>query len=112
MDTLTAHFRAAIKKVILEYADEQPINPEVITEVVMDEERGHYEVIAIGWRGNKRVHQPIIHIDLIGDKVWLQYDGTDRVIADELVAAGIPPQSLVLGFRHPRVRAFTDFAVA
>jgi hypothetical protein len=112
MDTLTARFRAAIKKVILEYADEQPINPEVITEVVMDEERGHYEVIAIGWRGNKRVHHTIIHIDLISDKVWLQHDGTDRVIADELVAAGIPPQSLVLGFRHPRVRAFTDFAVA
>ncbi|MCE7981493.1 MAG: XisI protein [Caldilinea sp. CFX5] len=112
MDTITTHFRVIIKKIIQTYADEQPIDPDVITEVVMDEERGHYEVFAIGWRGNKRVHHTIIHIDLISDKVWLQHDGTDRVIADELVAAGIPPQSLVLGFRHPRVRAFTDFAVA
>lgn len=112
MDTIIARFRAAIKKVILEYADEQPSMADVTTEVVMDEARGHYEVIAIGWRGNKRVHHTIIHIDLIGDKVWLQHDSTDRVIADELMAAGIPSQSLVLGFRHPRVRAYTNFAVA
>lgn len=85
MDTVTTNLRDAIKKVILEYADEQPISADVSTEVVMDEERGHYEVLALGWCGNKRVHHSIIHIDLIGDKVWLQHDGTDRIIADELV---------------------------
>ena len=112
MATVAKPHRDAIKKILLDYADDQPITADIATEVVMDEERGHYEVLAVGWRGNKRVHTTIIHIDLIDDKVWLQHDGTDRVIADELLAAGIPPQALVLGFRHPRVREHTGFAVA
>lgn len=112
MGTLTDRYRNVIKKIILDFADEQPLTNDVVTEVVMDEQRGHYEVLAVGWQGNKRVHTSLVHIDLIGDKVWLQHDSTDRVIADELLAAGIPPQSLVLGFRHPRVREYTGFAVA
>ncbi len=32
----------------------------------------------------------VIHIDLLGDKVWVQYDGTEDGVATELVAAGIP----------------------
>lgn len=112
MATVVDNYRAVIKKFILDYADSQPITADVSTEVVMDEERGHYEVLAIGWRGNKRVHTTIIHIDLIDDKVWRQHNGTDRIIADELLAAGIPPASLVLGFRHPRAREYTGFAVA
>jgi hypothetical protein len=112
MATVVDNYRAVIKKILLGYADDQPITADITTEVVMDEERGHYEVLAIGWRGNKQVHTTIIHIDRIDDKVWLQHDGTDRIIADELPAAGIPPVSLVLGFRHPRVREYTGFAVA
>lgn len=112
MATVAKHYCNVIKKILLDYADDQPITADIATEVVMDEERGHYEVLAVGWRGNKRVHTTIIHIDLIDDKVWLQHDGTDRVIADELLAAGIPPHALVLGFRHPRVREHTGFAVA
>lgn len=112
MDTLTERYRKVIKEIILDFADEQPTMAEVTLEVVMDDERGHYEVLEVGWHGNKRVHHAIIHIDLIGDKVWLQHDGTDLIIADELTAAGIPVDSLVLGFRHPRVREYTGFAVA
>ncbi len=102
----------AVKHVILDYAEYSPSQEGVITEIVMDEERGHYEVLDVGWHGNKRIHTSIIHIDIIDGKVWLQHDATNLVIADALVEAGIPQESLVLGFRHPRVRQFTDFAVA
>jgi XisI protein len=52
-----------------------------------------------------------VHIDIIGNKVWLQYDGTTRPVADELVAAGIPREDIVLGFHPPEARQYTDFAV-
>ena len=39
--------------------------------------------------GDDYVHGAIVHIDLIGDKVWIQYDGTEGIAAD-LVEAGIP----------------------
>ena len=56
MDTLTERYRKVIKEIILDFADEQPTMAEVTLEVVMDDERGHYEVLEVGWHGNKRVH--------------------------------------------------------
>jgi hypothetical protein len=52
-----------------------------------------------------------VHIDIIDDKVWIQYDGTSRPVADELVAEGIPREDIVLGFHPAEVRQYTDFAV-
>ncbi|MCP4662360.1 MAG: XisI protein [bacterium] len=46
-----------------------------------------------------------------GEKVWIQYDGTDPGVARELVEAGIPREAIVLGFRPPHVRPHTGFAV-
>jgi hypothetical protein len=105
-------YRAIVRRLILEYAQYKPANGQIETEAVIDEERGHYEVLEVGWQGERRVHSAIVHIDIIGDKVWLQHDGTNAVIADELVAAGIPQESIVLGFRLPRLRQYTGFAVA
>lgn len=54
----------------------------------------------------------MLHLDIIDGKVWIQHDGTEEGVASELTAAGIPKESIVLGFRHPRVREHTGFAVA
>jgi hypothetical protein len=54
----------------------------------------------------------VLHLDIRNGKVWIQYDGTDEGIANELVAAGISPDQIVLGFKPPEIRPFTDFAVA
>ena len=111
MDTMN-HYRAIVRRLILEYAQYKPANGQIETEAVIDEERGHYEVMEVGWQGERRVHSSVIHIDIIGDKIWLQHDGTNAVIADELMAAGIPQEMIVLGFRLPRLRQYTGFAVA
>jgi len=43
--------------------------------------------------------------------VWIQYDGTDRPVADALIEAGIPQTDIVLAW-HPReLRHHTGFAV-
>lgn len=44
--------------------------------ILIDAERDAYEVMHIGWDGERRVHGAAIHIDIIGDKSWVQYDGT------------------------------------
>ena len=43
--------------------------------------------------------------------MWLQCDNTDLVVAEDLVAAGIPKTSIVLGFREPEIRKYTEYAV-
>ncbi|MFM6201853.1 MAG: element excision factor XisI family protein, partial [Dolichospermum sp.] len=45
-------------------------------------------------------------------KIWIQYDDTEEGIANDLIAAGVPKEDIVLGFRHPRIRPFTNFAVS
>lgn len=39
-------------------------------------------------------------------------DGTEYGIANDLLAAGIPKDKIVLGFKSPESRKYTDFAVA
>ncbi|MCZ6676903.1 MAG: XisI protein [Candidatus Poribacteria bacterium] len=65
---------------------------------------------SIGWKKRRRVHGCVIHIDIIGDKVWLQHGSTDAEIARQLVDLGIPKQDIVLGFQPPYRRKNTGFA--
>ncbi|MBD2562676.1 XisI protein [Nostoc linckia FACHB-391] len=76
-----------------------------------DAERHHYQVLNIGWKEQRRIYEVIIHVDIKDKKIWIQRDGTEIGIANELVAAGVPKEDIVLGFHTPYKREFTDFAV-
>jgi hypothetical protein len=52
------------------------------------------------------------HVEIKGDKIWIQQDGTEQGIAADLVAAGIPKDRIVLGFKSPQRRGNTQFALA
>lgn len=105
-------YREIVKKIIYDYAQYKPSHGQIETEVIIDTQNGHYELMHIGWDGTRRVHGSVIHIDIIDDKVWIQYDGTSRPVADELVTAGIPKESIVLGFFPADERIYTEYAVA
>ena len=81
-------------------------------QTVFDDERGQYLLVDIGWNGDRDLHATPIHIGLIDGKVWIQSDETEEGIASDLVEAGIPKEDIVLGFRHPKVRPYTGFAVS
>jgi hypothetical protein len=81
-------------------------------ELVCDENQGRYHPGEIGWDENRRIDTILIHIDILDGKVWLQYNGTDLRIAEELVPAGIPRDHIVLGFQPPQFRKYTDYAAA
>ncbi|MBD2551735.1 XisI protein [Limnothrix sp. FACHB-708] len=53
-----------------------------------------------------------IHIDLQQGKVWIQYDGTEVGIANELVERGIPKEEIVLAYHSPLMRQYDGFAVS
>jgi hypothetical protein len=102
--------RAIIKRILREYAEIKPAYGQVETETIFDDESGHYEVIRLGWDGQRRVHGCLLHVDVREEKVWIQSDGTETGIANELVEAGIPREQIVLAFRHPDLRKHTGFA--
>ena len=95
-----------------EFADDHLGTAALQAQIIFDDERGHYLVGEVGWDGTNRIDSIYIHIDLIGDKVWLQRNRTEIRIAEELAAAGIPRDHIVLGFKPQSVRQDTDYAVA
>lgn len=104
--------RQIVKQIIREYADLLPSYGDVRTETIFDDERGHYLLVHTGWDGKRRIHGSAIHVDLREGKVWVEHDGTKEGIVDDLVAAGISPERIVLGFHHPSQRPYTEFAAA
>ena len=110
MDRLE-RYRDIVRQVIEEYARYKPSHGEIETEAIVDRDRDHYEVMHVGWDNGRRVHGSVVHIDIRDGKVWIQYDGTSRPVADELLAAGIPREDIVLGFHPTELRPLTEFAV-
>jgi hypothetical protein len=111
MDPLDA-WRDAIERILSEYAAVPYRYGDVRTEVVFDRQRDRYLIVDAGWERGARVYGTIVHVDLCDGRVWVQYDGTERGVAPELVTAGIPKESIVLGFREPGLRKYTGFAAA
>src|SRR5205809_2874207 len=103
-------YRTIIRKVIDEYASYKPSHGKIETEVIVDPQRDHYELMHVGWDGTRRVHGSVVHIDIIDGQVWIQYDGTSRPVAEELVAAGVPREAIVLGFQPAHLRCHTGYA--
>src|ERR1041384_1722460 len=101
-----------VKRIINEYAAFKPSLGDVEVETIFDDQRGHYELMYAGWHESRRIHGSVIHVDIRDGKVWIQHDGTEDGIANDLLEAGIPAEQIVLAFHHPRKRQFTGFAVA
>ncbi len=110
MDQLN-RYREIVRRLIEEYAAYKPAYGDIRTEAVVDRDRDHYEVIQVGWHAGRRVHGSIIPIDIRGGKVWIEHNGTDARIGEELVAAGVPRQDIVLGFQPAEVRPLTSYGV-
>lgn len=103
-------YREIVGRVTREYAL-KPSHGDIKAEAIIDPNHDHYEVMHVGWDRHRRVHGSVIHMDIIDGKVWIQYDGTNRPVANELLAAGIPHEDIVLGFQPAKVRHHTEFAV-
>jgi hypothetical protein len=80
-------------------------------ETIFDTEHDHYQLVYVGWLDSKRVYGPVLHLDIMDGKIWVQQDGTEVGIANELVELGVPKHDIVLGFNPPKLRQYTDFAV-
>lgn len=111
MDTLT-QYRKIIKEVLKPYTQIPYSHGEIVCQSVFDETSDRYLLVTLGWDKNKRIHGCLIHLDIINSKIWVQRDETEDGVTYELVAAGIPKDSIVLGFHPADVRPHTGYAIA
>jgi hypothetical protein len=111
MDKLSV-YRQLIQESLLERASLRSSSDPIKSETIFDQEGDHYQLVHLGWKDSStRIYGCLIHVDLIDEKIWVQHDGTEDAIADQLARKGVPKQDIVLAYHAPHVRQYTEFAV-
>jgi len=113
MDRLNI-YKQIITKKFEQYAQSWNENDKLIkTQVIIDLKEKQFLLIRHGWRNDADyVHYCVFHIDIINDKVWIQENRTDILIAEELVGLGIDKNDIVLGLLPPQLREDSEYAYA
>ena len=110
METLT--YQQLIQNIIKDYAARHPQEDMIETQVIFDNQNHHYLLLYVGWQGEKHIYGCPIHVDIKDNKFWIHRDLTELGIANQLLAAGVSQENIVLAFRSPFNRQFTELATA
>ncbi|MGI0479281.1 XisI protein [Geminocystis sp. CENA526] len=97
MDKLI-QYREIVKNTILKYAQLKPSHGNIELHPVFDEIRDHYALMQVGWDKDKRVRGNILYLTIKNQKVYLEYDGIEQGISDDLINQGIDKSDLVIAF--------------
>ncbi|PIE00671.1 MAG: XisI protein [Thiothrix nivea] len=102
------------RKLIIErleyYARFKPAYGDIEMELIFDREHDHYHLMTVGWKNYERFHGSVLHIDIRDGQIWIQHDGTENGLANELVERGVPKEDIVLAYHAPYKRKFTGFS--
>jgi hypothetical protein len=110
MDTLN-QYRQIIQDLLSDYSRRRT-TPDIDSQCNFDIQRDHYQIVNVGWENDRRVYGCVIHLDIINQKIWLQYNGTEIDIAEKLCDRGVPKTDIVLGFQPAYRRPMTEYAVS
>ncbi len=110
---IVADFKSKIREVLDDYLRQlrQPANQSIHFEPVIDETGNHFQIVALGWEGDRRVFNLLFHLDIIGDKIWVQEDKMEYSIAEMLVEHGVSKKDIVLAYFPDYHRKHTEYAV-
>lgn len=112
LETKVVRYREIIKQLLTDWAAIPYAMEGIAPRTLFDETQDRYAVISEGWLGHERVLDIILNLEIINGKVWIQADNTDVAIARKLEEHGIPKSDIVLGFRSPAMRPYTEYAAA
>lgn len=104
-------YRQLIQQSLEKRAKLRSKNDPVESQTVFDTQNDRYLLINVGWKNsNTRIYGCVLHVDIREGKIWVQHDGTEDAIADQLVTLGVSKQDIVLAYHAPYVRQYTEYA--
>ncbi|NES71550.1 MAG: XisI protein [Okeania sp. SIO2D1] len=106
------HYRKIITQILEKYAQHKPSHGEIEPLLLCDPITDNYLLLDTGWDKTGRVHAVVLHLRIVGKKIWIESDRTEKGIALELLEKDISKEDIVLGFIRPKSRHLTDFSVA
>ena len=104
-------YQQIVKEVLSSYRGDASFFSGVEDQLIFDTEHDHYQLAKVGWSGQKRFFGSVIHMDIKEGKIWIQHDGTEHGVANDLLERGVPKEDIVLAFHHPFQRELGGFAV-
>lgn len=112
MDRVT-FLQEKINAVIAEYLKNlrQNDSQNIDFQSIIDEKGKHFQLIAVGWEGRQRVFNLLFHLDIIGEKIWVQADKMEDSVAEILVEKGVSKKEIVLAYFPDYHRVHTEYAV-
>jgi hypothetical protein len=100
------------KKVLSDYVEFFSESGMRSLRTLFDGNQQRYVLLRVDWEKEKYIHYLVVHLEIIGGKIWILKDNTEEGIATDLLEAGVPKEQIVLGFKPPSVRPYTEFATA
>ncbi len=104
------NYRNIIKKFLRQYASYKPANGEIQMQTIFDIEQDRYQVLAIGWDKERRIHGCSMNLDIKAEKIWIQANNTEIDIAEALANQGVPKEDIVIGLQPAYLRQYTGYA--
>jgi hypothetical protein len=80
--------------------------------LIVDKENNHSLILTIGWDGKRFVHDCPMHFDIQNGKIWIQKNLTEWEVGEMLEAQGVPKEDIVIGFLSPKMREYSNYAIA
>jgi hypothetical protein len=105
-------YQKVILSVLEEYAKVRYSNLDAENKLIADKANHRYQVVTIGWDKNKFIHDCPIHMDIINGKIWVQRNMTDIDLDTIFRENKVPKSDIVLGFLSPKMREYSDYALA
>ena len=106
-----AQYQKFVQNLLSRYVECQPTQKQTEIQAVFDTVRNHYQIMHVGWQGNRWVHSCSVHVDIKDGKSWIQWNGTEDDSAQELIELGVPKNDIVIGSHAPYMRQLTEFVV-
>lgn len=103
-------YRKIIQTLIEKHASYSSSNGEIETLKICDLINDNYLLMTIGWNPIGRVHHVALHIRIRDHKIWIEWDGIEDGVTQELLEAGVLKEDIVFGFYRPEKRSQVDFS--
>ncbi|MEH2135950.1 XisI protein [Nostoc sp.] len=111
MDKLNL-YRELIQRLLTARANLHSGNAPIESQTIFDITKDHYQLMHVGWKNSStRIYGCVLYVDIKDGKIWVQHDGTEDALADQLVSEGVPKQDIAIAYHAPHVRQYTEFGV-
>jgi XisI protein len=97
-------YRQAIVQFLTQFCDDSNEPGEIETQKLFDLQADRYLILSLGWRGQERVYNVLIHLDIQDEKVWIQRNQTENEIEGELMDLGVLQEDIIRGLITPEYR--------